>query len=319
MFKFGIVFLLFGTILLFAPDLIYKYYNGALNYEAIFEKYSWLRYYISPILILIGVTLLIIWYHRKNGNILIRQVSENVVNEGKSKLDFPSFAKFFSSDSIELGTPLREKKHLESNKNIHDTVLKMKFVLERTNITSISYLGADYIPYLVEFGFLLNQCGTKIKLYHNFIKNGDSKIKKLPKGYIKNHCTNCTDLLSDNFLEGKNHKEIVFCFESSKTIDLNSLPFELSEFDKKKVSTKIINRSSITTTKEIYLIAESIANEINLLSDKYDQIHLILCCSSDLCFAIGQKLRINELKPILVYDYDNSKTDSRPWHLKLTK
>jgi len=130
----GISFLFIGVFLIFLPELLYKYYNGSINYEALFKDYSWLRYVVAPIMIVVGITFLMIAYKRKTGIILIHQVSRNIINEGANKLVFPFGANFFSSETIEIGTPLREKKHFETQEEIKETILKMKFVLEKTNI-----------------------------------------------------------------------------------------------------------------------------------------------------------------------------------------
>ena len=84
-----------------------------------------------------------------------------------------------------LSFDFREKKHFETQVEINKMILRMKFVLKKTKIKYFSYLGADYIPYIVEFGVLLNQCSVRVKIYHNFInekKNSSSRVRKLKKG-----------------------------------------------------------------------------------------------------------------------------------------
>ena len=315
MFVSAICLLILGILLLFYPDFVYKYYQGTINYEAFFNDYWWMRYIIAPLFFVIGVLFVIVAYRRKHGNILIRQVSTNIIGEGNNKLTYPFLATFFSTNTIDIGTPKRENIHMESFKDVEKNITTMRAILERTDIKSIAYLGADYIPYIVEFGVLLNQCSLKVKLYHNFIKGDSSKVKQLRSIFCKEKIT----LAKKEFKSDSKLKEVVVCVESSQCFDLTSLPSKLKGMDKVILRTSEIGRSAITNIKDINSISTNIVNEIGNLCDNYNKIHLLLCCSSCLCFSIGRKLRINELKPILVYDYDRAKGETRPWNIQLTK
>ena len=91
-------------------------------------------------------------------------------------------------------------------------------------------------------------------------------------------------------------------------------------FDIISIETAIIGRSSICNERILNRFSSYIENQLIELSKKYNQIHLFLSCSSALCLSIGQKIRVHELCPIYVYDFDKgNKSDSRPWSLKLTE
>ena len=172
----------------------------------------------------------------------------------------------------------------------------------------------------MEFSVLLNQCSLKVKIYHNFIdekKNSSSKVRKLKKG-------KCSKDELENELKIRKKinqsNEVVLCFSSSQRIDINYLTNKFRFFDIISIETAIIGRSSICNERILNRFSSYIENQLIELSKKYNQIHLLLSCSSALCLSIGQKIRVHELCPIYVYDFDKeNKVDSRPWSLKLTE
>ena len=190
----------------------------------------------------------------------------------------------------------------------------MKFVLSNMDVRRISYLGADYVPFIVQFGALVGQGSQQVSLYHGFRKEDGEKVRKLHKWFCFEKCKISQ---TSKQVEQKTD-EVIFAIESSYKMDFKGLSDGLKGLDKVVYSTSEIGTSAISNMKEMKNITNVVVEEIQNLSRQYKKIHLFLCCSSDFCFNLGRNLSVKNLVPILVYDYNpKMKGNSRPWFVEL--
>jgi hypothetical protein len=309
-----IIILIISILILFVPDLL-QYYSGDVDFFKLLSDHKEARYPLGIALLILGIILLIICYKRKKGRILLRQVSSNIVGEGLNKLCFSPFANFFSTETIELGSSPSQIDHYQMPNEIRDHIVEMRYMTSKINFTSLGYLGADYIPYIVELGVLCKHNG-KISLYHNFISEGSSKVRKLTHLCFGKQTT--INEQTKKATTGTEHEEVVLAIAISHEFDEKSLPTDLSKMDRVCLSTTKLGRNAISNMREAEKITRRIVDEISNLGS-YKTIHLLLCCSSELCFNIGRNLRIGELPKIRVYDYNKSNSNNtRPWYVELT-
>ena len=313
-----LIFLLaLGFAIIFAPNLL-PIFNTNINYEELCNIIPHYCFVLIGILIILFVTLLMgfkIWkLFRKT--VSIRQVSENVIGAGK-KMDFPFLAKADVAVTADMGSAPTREKHIQNKVDIQQKVIEMRFAINNIeNIKKIKYLGADYIPYIVQLGVMLNQC-NKIIYYHNFIKGNNSKIKKLR--YSPFHGFSHFEVITETHIPNESlNDEVVVCVESSAEFNYDAMPTNLKKCQVVKIKTNCLGRSSINTLNKLNKVTEVVNATLKDCSAKYSKIHLLICASSSLCLSIGRSIRVNEMKPILVYDFDNTNTkDPRPWHIEL--
>ena len=315
---FSLIFLLaLGFVIIFAPNLL-PLFNTNINFEELYEIIPHYCFVLIGILVVVTTASLIsfkIWkLFRKT--VAIRQVSENVIGAGH-KMDFPLLAKIDIAITEDMGSTVKRKKHSEENKDIFQKNVEMRFAINNIErIKKIKYLGADYIPYIVQLGVILNQC-NKLIYYHNFIKGNNSKVKKLHFSLF--HKFSHFEVVKNKIKSEKSESnEIVICVESSASFNYDSMPENLRTMDCIRISTSCLDRSSINTLNKLNQLTSVVVETLKECSAEYSKIHLMICGSSSLCLSIGRSIRINEMKPILVYDFDNTNAKKpRPWHITL--
>ena len=313
MLKWSFGFFFVGLITIVCPDL-FKYWNWTFDFALFFREHSEFIYPIGIILMAIGISLSYIAFARKRGRVLIRQVSKNIIGEGKNKLNYSKFATFMSTNTINLGSTLLSNNHPIDSEIIREELLKMRFVLSDMDTSRISYLGADFIPYIVQFGALVGQGIKNVSLYHGFRNQKGEMVRKLHRLFCFEKCR--IKLTSKPIT--KKTDEVILAIESSYKMDFMQLPNHLKTLDMVTYSTSKIGTSAISNMREMQSVTNVVIDEIEELSKLYTKIHLFLSCSSDFCFNLGRNLSVKNLVPILVYDYNpKMKDNSRPWFVEL--
>lgn len=312
-----IILLALGFVIVFAPNLL-PLFNTNINFEELYKMIPHYFFILIGIIIIAVTTSLIafkVWkLFRKT--VAIRQISENVIGAGR-KMDFPILAKIDIAVTEDMGSSVKRNKHSEDSKDILQKVIEMRFAINNIErIKKIKYLGADYIPYIVQLGTILNQC-NKVVYFHNFIKGNSSKVKKLRFSLFHkfSHFKVVKKILK---CEESKTNEVVVCVESSTNFNYNSMPENLQRLDCISVSTNCLGRSSINTINKLNALTNTVSETLRECSKDYSKIHLMICGSSSLCLSIGRTIRTNEMKPILVYDFDNTNAKKpRPWFVTL--
>ena len=306
-------FFLVGLITIFCPS-IFKYLNWTFDFALFFKEHPEFIYPIGIVLMVIGISLSYFAFARKRGRVLIRQVSKNIIGEGNNKLNYSKFATFMSTNTINLGSTLLRNNCSIDSEVIKEELMKMRFVLNDMDTSRISYLGADYIPYIVQFGVLVGQGIKNVSLYHGFRNQKGESVRKLHRLFCFEKCR--IKLTSKPIT--KKTEEVILAIESSYNMDFRHLPDHLKTLNMVTYSTSKIGTSAIRNMKEMQKITTVVIDEIEKLSKLYTKIHLFLSCSSDFCFNLGRDLSVKNLVPILVYDYSpKMKGNSRPWFVEL--
>ena len=159
------------------------------------------------------------------------------------------------------------------------------------------------MPLLVYAGFVIANTGRKVTYYH--WDRDKAKAIKLKCFGRK------VELQEDEQIQSKS-KEYVVCISTSYEIDKKLVKKQFSNFNIKLFKTANIGYNSITTQKDVVVVADSVRKIIaGLPSDS--SVHLLLACSSELCFAIGQRLNSPALPKIKVYSFGKNKTGEQLW------
>lgn len=107
-------------------------------------------------------------------------------------------------------------------------------------------------------------------------------------------------------------KDYVICISTSYEIDNNLVSKRFSGFNIKHYKAKSIGYNSIKTQKDVNNIADSVRKIIANLPSKCC-VHLLLACSSELCFAIGQRLNSPVLPNIKIYNLNKNENNELCW------
>lgn len=171
----------------------------------------------------------------------------------------------------------------------------------------LAFLAISPMPTLVYAGFVVGNSGRKVAYYHWNRK--EAKAKRI--WCFGNNLSLIKE--EDNNIKSKNY---VICISTSYLIDKRVVKNQFSKYRIINYKSNVIGADVIRSKKALDNIADSIRAiiaEVPLGSN----VHLLLSCSSELCFAIGQRLNSPALPKIYCYNFDGKNTNSWNWKIDI--
>lgn len=196
-----------------------------------------------------------------------------------------------------------------NNKDIIDLEKKKikKFYTRIDPNKDIAFLGISAMPTLVYAGYVVGNSGRKVSFYH--WDRDKTKARRL-KSFGK----------SEELIETKNimnnSKQYVFCVSTSYQINEDIVVNQFPRSNVKFYGLKQPHYNSVMTMTGVNKIANFVRKEIQDLP-KESTVCLLLSCSSEICFAIGQRLNSPALPEIKVYNFNN-KNRKNCWDWSIT-
>lgn len=301
---------LIPNILLFVSGLITiinPYYLGYINKDKFyFDIFKFLndfpkfRFPVAIALLLIGVIGI--------ANIIIQYINDKniyIIQKGKAS-DFGSTNFTYPKNCFSQNNTLVYT-NLASIRNNEEIILD----LEKENINNfytsidknknISFLSISLFPFIIYAGYCVGKSGRKVTLYHyDRVKSKSRKIRWWFK--------NTNEIIPDGSIVGNENNTI--CISISYEIDKKIVEREFKSSTIKYYKAKCIGTESIKNTKDIEVITSQIRK---IISEQANEVNLLLSCSAELCFAIGQRLKSPGLPLIKVYNF-SAKDKSNKWN-----
>ena len=113
--------------------------------------------------------------------------------------------------------------------------------------------------------------------------------------------------------------EFVICISTSYFIEKELVNGQFAGNNIRYYKIDNLGYNSIETKKDLNSIADSVRKVVSSLPSR-SRVHLLLACSAELCFAIGQRLNSPALPLISVYSFCKRKKDGKPswdWSIDL--
>lgn len=220
---------------------------------------------------------------------------------GDSDLQFPKWA-------IGSKNPL-----IYTNLTTVSTNDEVAFALEKDNIKAfyseikpkkrIAFLSVAIFPFIVYAGYIVGDSGRKIKFFHYDRKKRRARI--LWAGIRSRLWLKEEDV-------GKNNSSEVttICISTSYLIEKDTVTEEFGGTNIRYFCVENPSTEAIKTKKDLETIAEQVRA---IVIESGNNVNLLLSCSAELCFAIGQKLAGPYGPNINVYNYYGC-SNSKKWN-----
>ena len=299
-----------GFIVLIFPAFI-KYFNTGsflFDFASFLQDYPAFQYVVGIALIVIGVVglLYVILLSRDGTVFVIHRASDG--DYGSGGLSYSRFTKG-DRDEMIFESIISLRDHTPDQIELEKKQIR-KFYNNLPNDKKISFLGIATIPSLVYAGFVVGENGKKIDYYH-WNRNDSKAIKASAFGKPQ-------PLVKDEEISPKKKSEdCVVCVSTSYQIEKMHV---FSQFKNSNIVYYKLNSLGIDIIKsrnEIVEIANNVREIISNVKSKKAAVHLLLVCSAELCFAIGQRLNSPALPTIKVYNFDNKVADKWNWYIEL--
>lgn len=167
----------------------------------------------------------------------------------------------------------------------------------------IAFLAISPMPTLVYAGYTVGDSGRKMAFYH--WDRDKAKVVKL------RHFGTNEELNEDKTIITNSH-DYVLCISTSYLINQETVIKQFNGFNIKFYRLSNPHYNSIKTISSIHNIANYVRDRIAELPSG-SCVHLLLSCSSEMCFAIGQKLNSPALPTIKVYNLGKNKNNENYW------
>jgi len=172
----------------------------------------------------------------------------------------------------------------------------------------IFFLGISPIPSLVYAGHTVGDTGKKVTYFH-WDRNKEEAIKIGNKGG--------TNFVREDEIVKKKSNDYVLCVSTSYEINKDIVKRQFPKATLLFYKSNEIGTESIKTKADILTISKSVREKIANISDSKASVHLLLSCSSELCFAIGRKLNSPALPKVLVYNFNRQSESPWDWNISL--
>lgn len=169
----------------------------------------------------------------------------------------------------------------------------------------IAFLGIATIPSLVYAGYVVGENGRKIKYYHwNREKHKAKRLRGLKQS--------CVLSIDENIDSTNKSKEYVIYVSVSYLPNKEQVKKQFGNVNYIFCQTNKLGVDVVKTKRDLMGISNQVRKVISNINIPGATVHLILQCSAEVCFAIGQKLNTTSLPNIKVYSF-NYKNESNPW------
>lgn len=305
--KIGMYFVtaLFGVLLLSFPAFL-NYLNPntmTFNLALFLNDYPVFRFVIGILLIVIGLGgFAYLFILSKYKTIYVIQESSDG-DFGSPDLHYPLLIKG-DSDEIVYTNLATLNNHSKDIIELEKKRIRL-FYEKLPKQKKIAFLGIATIPSLVYAGYVVGENGRKIKYYH--WNREKQKAKRLCG--IKQSCV----LSIDESINSINKsKEYVIYVSVSYLPNKEQVKKQFGDINYIFCQTNKLGVDVVKTGKDLSEIANNVRKVVSNINVPGATVHLILQCSAELCFAIGQKLNTTSIPNIKVYSF-NFKNELNPW------
>lgn len=303
---YSLVSIAVGLFLLIFPAFLQYFNNDTFSFDisSFLTDYPAFRFILGILLIIFGATeLVFLFFFKKLKNVFVIQEGGDG-DYGNPDLHFSKMSKGNNDELIYT--------NLATSKNHSDDLIKLEkkqirlFYEKLPKEKRISFLAVASIPSIVYAGYIVGESGRKINYYHWDRKK--AKAKRIA-GFKQNR-----HLFKEEVVESlsKSEKEYVVCISTSYLPNKNQI---LAQFKDKTLffyQYDEIGIDSIKTKKDLIELANSVRTAVSEIKVPGAIVNLILQCSAEACFAIGQKMNSPALPTIRIFSYDN-KNEVEPW------
>lgn len=264
--------------------------------------YPGFRFPVGISLIIVGLShcaFVVVSSIKNNTAFIIQKADED--DYGDIDLHFPKCITF-DREELVYENIITLKKHDEIIIELEKKKIS-RFYKRIPTKKRIAFLAISPMPTLVYAGFTVANTGRKISYYH-----WDRDKAKA----IRLRCFGGKAELQESKSINSDFKDYVICISTSYEIDNNLVLKQFPDFNIKHYKTKSVGYNSIKTQKDVNNIADSVRKIIANLPSKCC-VHLLLACSSELCFAIGQRLNSPVLPNIKIYNLNKNENNELCW------
>lgn len=300
----SVFLILLGIAIIVIPN-----FSSYLNTESFYfdlskflSDYPRFTYPLGVLLIVVGVlycSFVVISSIKNNTAFIIQKADED--DYGNVDLHY-SKRTTFGREELVYESIITLKQHNESIIELEKKKIS-RFYKRIPPKKRIAFLAISSMPTLVYAGFTVANTGRKISYYH-----WDRDKAKA----IRLKCFGGKAELQESESINSDSKDYVICISTSYEIDNNLVSKQFSDFNIKHYKAKSIGYNSIKTQKDVNNIADSVRKIIANLPSKCF-VHLLLACSSELCFAIGQRLNSSVLPNIKIYNLNKNENNELCW------
>lgn len=305
-----VLFILMGLVVLVFPAFI-NYFNTdsfLFDFSSFLKDYPAFQYVVGISLLLFGVfgVLYFIFLSKDNDVFVIHRASDG--DYGSGGLSYSKTTKG-DRDEIVFESIISLKDHAPDQIKLEKKQIK-KFYSNLPADKKIAFLGIATMPSLVYAGFVVGENGKSVSYYHwNRTKAKAIRIKTFgkPQSLIKDETITPKKKSDDYVICISTSYQIEKAFVSSQFKTANILYYKLNS----------LGKDAITNKNEIAEIANNVKTIISEIESVNTTIHLLLACSAELCFAIGQRLNSPALPIIRVYSFDKKELNKWNWCIEL--
>lgn len=296
-----------GIFLLVIPNFL-NYFNKdsfPFDFASFLTVYPALRYITGIGLVLIGVVeILYLLFFRKDKTVFVIQKGSDG-DYGNPDIHFPKLA-IGNRDEMVYENLATLKNHDQAIVGLEKKRIR-RFYENLPDKKAISFLGIATMPSLVFAGYVVGESGRKVNYFH-WIRE-KSKAAKL-WGWNDKYQSSLESVTQTE------SNEYAVCVSTSYLIDTAKVCNQFSGLNIKYYRLKEIGKDIIKSKSSLLKIAQEVRDIIANLEGDNVVAHLLLSCSAELCFAIGQKLNSPALPRIIIYSFDG-KAERQPWNWSL--
>lgn len=168
----------------------------------------------------------------------------------------------------------------------------------------IAFLAISPMPTLVYAGYVVANSGREVVFYH-WDRDKTKAVRLKRFGSMEN--------LKENRVVNSSSNEYVLCISTSYLINENLVLKQFNGCNIKFYKLENPNYNAVKTQSNVRCIANYVRERIAKLPHG-SHVHLLLSCSSELCFAIGQTLNSQVLPNIRVYNLGKNEKNENFWN-----
>jgi hypothetical protein len=301
----SIALILLGIAILIIPNFTAYIDTGSFYFDlsTFLKDYPAFTYPVGIIALISGIfySLFIIFDSIRNNTIFIIQKADKE-DYGDIDLHFPNCV-IGGKDELVYENLITLSNH---EKNVIDLEKKkIKNFYGRISLKkTIAFLAISPMPTIVYAGYCVGNVGRKVSFYHwNRDKNKAIRLKEFGGK---------ANLQKEDIIKTQS-MEFVVCVSTSYLIEKESVKNQFTGYNIIFLKANNPNYNFIKTKKDLVKVADYVRETISNLPVG-SRVHLLLCCSSELCFAVGQRLNSPALPTVKVYSFDKNVKGTKTWN-----
>lgn len=300
-----------GLFLLIFPSFLNYFNSDSLQFDiaSFLNDYPVIRFSLGFILLVLGATeIIFIIFVKIDKTVFVIQKS------GDGDFGSPDLRYSFISKG-------NRDEMIYTNLATIDNHSKAVVELEKKNIRqfynnlpkekAIAFLAVATMPSLVYAGYIVGESGRRIKYFH-WSRNKNKALRIIGNKH------NLTLIESEEKRnENKDSDNFVICVSTSYLIDVDIVKKQFYGNNIMFYQISNLNPNAISTRRDLLDIASTVRSAISKITKTGATVHLLLHCSSELCFAIGQKLNSPAMPKIKIYNFNAKSNNQWDWYIEL--